>query len=211
MYITLGAIAFLLVMAFNFTTNLMNANAIDFGLISKDINVGSIDTDNLFNCFGAAITCDNDNTINNSNNADNDTNTPSEQRGTLLVAKIVACKEDQRGRCDLIKESQNFPTSSDYEITVAGNNPSISSFPGSVAGTQVTLGVGHYAITEEQANLDALRAEFNFLIYTTTDATGDCNPQTDSSNNFVRATGTMTSGNSQECVITNTINVETLQ
>ena len=68
MYLSIVAIASLLMKAFNVNTNFMNVNAIDFGLISKDTNVGSIDTDNLFNCFGAAITCDNDNTINNNIN-----------------------------------------------------------------------------------------------------------------------------------------------
>ena len=112
----------------------------------------------------------------------------------------------------MIKESQDFPDSSEYVITVAGNNPSPSNFPGSVAGTQVTLGVGHFAITEEQASLEALHAEFpTSFIFATTDATGDCTAQTNGNGDFVRATGTMTSGSSQECVITNTINVETLQ
>ena len=74
MYFTLVAIASLLVMAFNINTNSMNVNAIDFGLISKDTNIGSIDTDSLFNCVGAAITCDNDNTVNNNIAINNGTN-----------------------------------------------------------------------------------------------------------------------------------------
>lgn len=73
-YLTVVAIASLLVMAFNVNTNSMNVNAIDFGLISKDTNVGSIDTSSLFNCFGAAITCDNDNTVNNNVAINNGTN-----------------------------------------------------------------------------------------------------------------------------------------
>ena len=43
----------------------MNANAFNFGLISDDINTGSIDTDSLFSCVGAAITCINSNQDNN--------------------------------------------------------------------------------------------------------------------------------------------------
>ena len=73
-YLTVFAIASLLVMAFNVNTNSMNVNAIDFGLISKDTNIGSIDNDSLFNCFGAAITCDNDNTVNNDIAINNGTN-----------------------------------------------------------------------------------------------------------------------------------------
>lgn len=64
-YIIIVPIACMLAMACNVNTNSMNVNAIDFGLVSKDPNTGSIETSSLFNCFGAAITCDNDNTIDN--------------------------------------------------------------------------------------------------------------------------------------------------
>ena len=73
-YLTVVAMASLLVMAFGVNTNSMNVNAIDFGLISKDTNIGSIDTNSLFNCVGAAITCDNDNTVNNNIAINNGTN-----------------------------------------------------------------------------------------------------------------------------------------
>ena len=39
MYLSIVAIASLLMMAFNVNTNFMNVNAIDFGLISKDTSV----------------------------------------------------------------------------------------------------------------------------------------------------------------------------
>jgi hypothetical protein len=69
--------AVLLIVSFNVNSNSMDVNAIDFGMISKDDNVGSIDTESLFNCFGAAITCDNDNVVNN-NVTINDGNNPVE-------------------------------------------------------------------------------------------------------------------------------------
>jgi hypothetical protein len=56
------------------STSTMNSSALDLGLISKDNNFGSIDTENMFNCFGAAITCDNDNTVNNNIAINNGTN-----------------------------------------------------------------------------------------------------------------------------------------
>lgn len=71
------AIASLLVIGFSTSTNSINVNALDLGLISKDNNVGSIDTDSLFNCFGAAITCDNDNKVNNNVAANNGTSQPN--------------------------------------------------------------------------------------------------------------------------------------
>jgi hypothetical protein len=54
----------------------MNISAFNIGLLSKDTNIGSIDTSSLFNCVGAAITCDNDNTANNSINQTSSPLTP---------------------------------------------------------------------------------------------------------------------------------------
>jgi hypothetical protein len=52
------------------TTN-MNASAFNFGLKSKDINDGSISTNSLFSCTGAAINCINTNQGNNNEIANN--------------------------------------------------------------------------------------------------------------------------------------------
>ena len=60
------------------TTTTLNANAFDLGLISKDTNVESVDTKSLFNCFGATITCDNDNTVNNNVSVNNGTKRTSQ-------------------------------------------------------------------------------------------------------------------------------------
>ncbi|WP_148686427.1 hypothetical protein [Candidatus Nitrosocosmicus hydrocola] len=76
--LVISTIAILLMVTIT-TTPTMNSSAFDLGLISKDNNVGSIDTSSLFNCFGAAITCDNDNTVNNNiaiNNGTNGGDTP---------------------------------------------------------------------------------------------------------------------------------------
>lgn len=62
--LVISTIAILLMVTIS-STPIMNSSALDLGLISKDTNVGSIDTDNLFNCAEVAITCDNDNTVNN--------------------------------------------------------------------------------------------------------------------------------------------------
>lgn len=91
MYFTVTAFAFLLVMAFNINTNSMNANAIDFGLISKDTNIGGIDTDSLFNCVGAAITCDNDNTVNNNIAVNNGTNGNGGGNGGTPLPPLENC------------------------------------------------------------------------------------------------------------------------
>jgi hypothetical protein len=76
-FLTVIAIATLLVMAFSSNTYSLNVDALDLGLISKDTNIGSIDTDSLFNCVGAAITCDNDNTVSNNVATNNGTSQPN--------------------------------------------------------------------------------------------------------------------------------------
>ena len=78
-------------LAFNVNTNSMNVNAFDLGLISKDNNIGSIDTDSLFNCVGAAITCDNDNTVNNNVAINNGTN--GEGNTPLPPIDPILCEE----------------------------------------------------------------------------------------------------------------------
>ncbi len=60
----ISATATLLMVTIGITTT-MNANALNFGLISEDNNTGSVDTDSLFSYIGAAITCINSNQDNN--------------------------------------------------------------------------------------------------------------------------------------------------
>jgi hypothetical protein len=68
--LTISAIATLLIAAMSLTGT-TNANAFNFGLKSKDVNSGSIDTDSLFSCVGAAINCVNTNQDNNNVVTDN--------------------------------------------------------------------------------------------------------------------------------------------
>ncbi len=68
--LTISAIATLLIAAMSLTST-TNANAFNFGLKSKDVNDGSIDTDSLFSCVGAAINCLNTNQNNNNEIANN--------------------------------------------------------------------------------------------------------------------------------------------
>ena len=60
----ISATATILMVTIGITTT-MNANALNFGLISEDDNTGSVDTDSLFSYIGAAITCINSNQDNN--------------------------------------------------------------------------------------------------------------------------------------------------
>lgn len=73
------------------STPIMNSSAFDFGLISKDNNTGSIETNNLFNCVGAAKSCINENENNNNVIANNGEVTPPPpiETAQLLVTKNV--------------------------------------------------------------------------------------------------------------------------
>jgi hypothetical protein len=67
---------------------------------------------------------------------------------------------------------------SDFTISIVGNNPSPSSFPGSSSGTTVTLGEGNFRVEEGGPAYDP-----SFV--------GDC-------------TSTMSAGQTKTCTITNT-------
>jgi hypothetical protein len=88
--------------------------------------------------------------------------------GTLMVIK------------DVINQSGgNNKNPSDFTITVHGNNPSPSSFPGSSSGTAVKLQMGMYSVTETGPS------GYNSTL------TGDCS-------------GGMMSVETKKCSITNT-------
>jgi len=205
-----------LLMAVMSTMPIMNSSAFNFGLLSKDDNIGSIDTNSLFSCVGAAITCINENEDNNNVIANNGgVPPPPEEPGTLTVFKEVECRANggvpnNATVCAFALASANFPEPSDYPISVTGNSPSPSDFPGSSTGTPVTIGPGAYDITEDLASTGALQAELqgpNISIITTTTATGDCTPNFGVNQNFLSATGTITSGESQDCTLINTVTI----
>jgi hypothetical protein len=98
--------------------------------------------------------------------------------GTLLVTKVVVCV---RAPC---------PEASTFPITVTGNNPQPSTFPGSETGTLVTLGPGTYTVNE--ATFPGSFVAFN----------GDC---TQTALNSGKATGTISAGEHQICTITNSL------
>lgn len=74
------------------------SSAFDLGMFSKDTNIGSIDTHSLFNCFGAAITCDNDNTVNNNVSVNNGTNQPNQPLSCVQCFENANLTPDQEDR-----------------------------------------------------------------------------------------------------------------
>jgi hypothetical protein len=209
----ISAIATLLIVAMGITTTI-NANAFNFGLLSKDDNLGSIDTNSLFSCVGAAINCVNENEENNNVIANNNEETPippppPEEPGTLTVIKTVTCSSSggepsNEAVCDYaINQSPNFPDASDYAITVTGNNPNPSNFAGSNTPVDVTLEAGDYTVSEVLFSTGPIQTELDATsIVTDTIFTGDCTEDAPISQS---AEGTIDAGESQTCNIENQI------
>src|ERR671910_1194928 len=124
---------------------------------------------------------------------------PPEPNGTLAVNKTVTCTPNDTfsqsaAACEAILNS--VPPSL-FNITVTGNNPSPSEFPGSSVPVNVTLGAGDYEVTEEvpfviptQAGVSTSR---------TTNFAGDCTDVNPIDTLSTEATGTIEAGESQIC------------
>jgi len=87
--------------------------------------------------------CENENELNNQLTITNNTQTQSESQATLTVTKTLTCIPSgvSPDFCEGIGPE-------DAQITVTGNNPNPSEFPGSPEGTLVTLGAGDYIVSE---------------------------------------------------------------
>jgi hypothetical protein len=98
--------------------------------------------------------------------------------GTLLVTVSCSSHRDIPPFC---------PDPSDFIITVTGNNPRPSTFPGSGTGTLVTLGPGEFTVTETNPG------PFNVFF------SGDCKRVTDTAS----AAGTISAGEHKTCQVGN--------
>lgn len=181
--------------------------ALDLGIVSKDFNVGSIDNDGFLNCFGAAITCDNDNEVNNNVNVNDGTGPtteepPDEELGTLFVTKIVNCQSSTfKATCDDV--DSNFEPQ-DFPITVADRDQDSTTFEGSSSGTEVSLKPGSYEVTEDITGVQEKFVEVDdngnnipvgvFILVRTTSLSDDCS-------------GTISAGETKMCTITNSVGV----
>jgi hypothetical protein len=94
-------------------------------------------------------------------------------------------------------------TENQFNITVTGTNPTPSEFPGSEAGTIVTLDAGAYTVTEDpdETSIAADLATLGGNVTgTNISITGDC---TQTGVNSTSATGTIVAGESQTCNLEN--------
>ena len=209
-------IAILLISTMSVTTTISHVNADALDLFNVE---GIDDIGQSAECVIVVVGCDatgsvgsSGDTIIGSNNGNNDNNTngggSGPELGTISVTKEVRCDapfEDPE-YCAFAEASPNFPEPSDYQITITGNNPDPSNFPGSTTGTPVEIGAGDYTITESEPSLAALSAELGATATNILDATGDCIPGPPNQN-FTEATGTMTPGGSQTCNIINIVQI----
>ena len=118
------------------------------------------------------------------------------------MTKTVTCNPgdtfpQSAAACETIRNS--VPPSL-FNITVTGNNPNPSEFPGLSVPVNVTLGAGDYEVTEEApfvtppAGVSTTR---------TTNFAGDCTDVNPNDPLSTEATGTIEAGESQICDISN--------
>jgi hypothetical protein len=151
---------------------------------------------------GFVCVINNNNTNINIGGGGNQTNPPGPTTTTLNVTKEVDCEEENGG--DIVVPGGincagvlSTITPSDFSIQVAGNNPQPSTFNGSAAGTNVTIGPGGHTVTETpNAQVTALLANTNVNL--TRIFTGGCSPA---------GTGTIEAGVPETCNIINTFTI----
>lgn len=131
--------------------------------------------------------CENENEINNKLNIVSNGTQSQGQETTLNVIKNLTCTRS--GQTEIPCPEGVGPE--DFTITVEGNNPSPSQFPGSEQGTLVTLGAGGYSVSENRSGeLEQYEWSASF--------SGDC-----IQNDDFAADGTIAEGQSQTCTIAN--------
>ncbi len=198
MYLTVVAMASLLMMAFNLNSN-MNTGMNAYASILSDIqNVD--DVGQSLECVIVVVGCDGTGSVGSSGDV-----IVGSGQATLTVIKEVDC-ESTDGRpsdtavCDAALE---IATPDTFPMRIEANNPNPSEFDGSSTGTDITLNAGVYRIYEDigpvQDQLEqALSTEdISFNI----DASGDC----DNNDESADARGTIGPGQEQTCIITNTV------
>ncbi len=140
---------------------------------------------------------------------------PEEETATLLVTKTVAC-EDNRDSGLSAQQELNLCTlvttaiqESLFIIDVTDTDPVPTQFPGSVAGTSVTLGPGNYVVEEtpNEAAIEAIIDDIEGLDgFQITGPVATFSPDCTQSDDF-EATGSIAAGESETCNIVNTFQV----
>ena len=187
-----------------------NVKALDFSNLEVIDNFGQ-----SVECVIVVVGCDGQgsvgssgDTIIGSNNGNNDDNN-GEGIATLAIIKTVTCTPlggtpSPDAVCDYaLNLSPNASEPSDYQITVAGNHPNPSTFPGSINAVEVTLGAGDYTVSEDIPNFSSLESQLGTTsIVVNTTFSGGCTEINPPSYN---SGGTIAAGESQTCSIENNL------
>jgi hypothetical protein len=139
------------------------------------------------------------------------TPTPPEELANLNVTKIIQCNSINGDPSDatICAIITNSISPENYQMSVSGNDPELLEFSGSSTGTNVELGEGDYTVDETLADTSLLAQSLGAEIDTTT-TIGD---GSDCEGVFVNgifqeATGTIGAGESQTCIIINTLSID---
>jgi hypothetical protein len=138
-------------------------------------------------------------------------NTTQEQQATVTVTKIVRCDSSlgipsDDSICQFVLENV---APNQFDLTVTGNNPNMTSFQGSANGTSISVDPGNYTVSESLFDTMDIRNQLGetAIVTISTDSNGDCSSQFNQVDTFQEAKGTISSNESQSCEIINTIDV----
>jgi hypothetical protein len=210
MFITVTAIAALLVMTMNISPNMMNANAFDLKSLTNADDIGQ-----SVECVIVVVGCDGTGSVGSSGdtiigscNGGNGSDC-NREKATLDVIYLVDCQSTGGQPSDgaVCGKALDIAPPSAFQVSIDANNPKPSSFPGSSDGTKVTLGAGQYRIDSDIGPAqEALEQGLNTEDGVSFDigASGGSCENGESGD----AIGTIRAGQQQTCVVQITIVVE---
>jgi hypothetical protein len=171
-------------------------------------------TSGLFICTNFSEGCEGDLEIGNPQTCTIDNvlvETPPEELANLNVIKIIKCISRDGDPSDgaICAIITNRISADQYQMSLTGNVPEPLEFPGSSTGTNVELGKGGYTVDETLADTSEVGRFLGSAIGTST-TIGDGSDCEGVFQNgiFQEATGTIGAGQSQTCIIINTLHID---
>lgn len=138
------------------------------------------------------------------------TNT-TQDKATVTVTKIVRCDSslgipNDDAICQFVLDNVD---SNQFNLIVTGNESDSTNIQGSENGTKFSTDQGNYTVSETPFDTMDIENQLgeSAVVTMMTDVNGDCSAQFGQLDTFQNATGTIISGESQNCEIINTISV----
>ncbi len=129
----------------------------------------------------------------------------------LLVTKTIRCESNMgipsdAAVCQFVLENV---VPSQFTITVTGTNSPPTTIQGSTNGTNVSVGQGNYAVSEDAFDTTDIENQLGetATVTVSNESTGNCIPKYTNIDEFENATGTITDNSPQRCDLINTIEV----